>query len=244
MEILIIPTINNLLQTNTVLDQNTRPHQACTWWNRPETDPSSGKLESTNPSRTSVKSDQGFLVSSQSCVSTLTHYSSELLLLRHQEIWMIWQRTWSWQTTTIALLHITTDIVMGFNQRNPLDRTVCVTVDFYLLKVRDHSEILSAQCLDRCLDPANISKSITTRDTPKRRMKKTLFTRHRSAVKPMMIANDRKHSKQFTLAQSTRLSTVKSECDVRWSSCLNQQLFKGHDQDGTHNTCPTQIRTL
>ena len=57
---------------------------ACTWWNRPEEDNSSGKLESTHPSRTSVKSDQVFFVSSQSCVSTLTHYSSELLLPRHQ----------------------------------------------------------------------------------------------------------------------------------------------------------------
>ena len=57
---------------------------ACTWWNRPEEDPSSGKLESTHPSRTSVKPDQVFLASSQSCVSTLTPYSSELLLPRHQ----------------------------------------------------------------------------------------------------------------------------------------------------------------
>ena len=39
---------------------------ACTWWNRPEEDPSSGKLESTHPSRTSVKYDQVFFVSSQS----------------------------------------------------------------------------------------------------------------------------------------------------------------------------------
>ena len=46
---------------------------ACTWWNRPEEDPSSGKLESTHPSRTSVKYDQVFFVSSQSCVSTLPH---------------------------------------------------------------------------------------------------------------------------------------------------------------------------
>ena len=35
---------------------------ACTWWNRPEEDPSSGKLESTHPSRTSVKYDQVFLL--------------------------------------------------------------------------------------------------------------------------------------------------------------------------------------
>ena len=33
---------------------------ACAWWNRPEEDNSSGKLESTHPSRTSVKSDQVF----------------------------------------------------------------------------------------------------------------------------------------------------------------------------------------
>ena len=40
----------------------------CTWWNRSEEDPSYGKLESTHSSRTSVKYDQGFLVSSHSCV--------------------------------------------------------------------------------------------------------------------------------------------------------------------------------
>ena len=40
---------------------NQRPTTpACTWWNRPEEYNSSGKLESTHPSRTSVKSDQVF----------------------------------------------------------------------------------------------------------------------------------------------------------------------------------------
>ena len=33
---------------------------ACTWWNRPEEDLSSGKLESTHPSRTVVKSIEVF----------------------------------------------------------------------------------------------------------------------------------------------------------------------------------------
>ena len=59
---------------------------ACTWWNRQEEDPSSGKLESTHPSRTSVKYDQGFLVSSQACMSTLHHYISELLLPQHLKL--------------------------------------------------------------------------------------------------------------------------------------------------------------
>ena len=36
----------------------------CTWWNRPEEDPSFGKWESTHPSRTSVKSTKFILVGS------------------------------------------------------------------------------------------------------------------------------------------------------------------------------------
>ena len=47
-----------------------------------------------------------------------------------------------------------------------------------MLKVREHSELLSAQYLARCLEAENVNNSITTRDPPKRRMKGTLFTRH------------------------------------------------------------------
>ena len=65
-----------------------------------------------------------------------------------------------------------------------------------VLKVSEHSELLSAQYLARCLEPDNVNNSITTRDTTKRRMKETLFTRHRNTVEPMMIAKDRKATLQ------------------------------------------------
>ena len=42
-----------------------------------------------------------------------------------------------------------------------------------MLNVREHSELLSAQYLVRCLEPENVCHSITTRDPPKRRMKET-----------------------------------------------------------------------
>ena len=42
----------------------------------------------------------------------------------------------------------------------------------------------------------NVNNFIITRDTSKRRMKETLFTRHRSTVEPMMIAKDRKATLQ------------------------------------------------
>ena len=56
---------------------------ACTWWNRPDEDPSSGKSESTHPSRTVVKSIEFFFMeSSQLYAATLIHYLTEPLTTR------------------------------------------------------------------------------------------------------------------------------------------------------------------
>ena len=65
-----------------------------------------------------------------------------------------------------------------------------------MLKVREHSELLSAQYLARCLEPGNICHPITTRATTERQMKETLYTRHRNTVEPMMVKNDRKATPQ------------------------------------------------
>ena len=69
-------------------------------------------------------------------------------------------------------------------------------VEAEMLKVSEHSELLSAQYLARCLEPENVCHSITTRETPKSRMKETLFTRHRNTVKPKMLADNRKATLQ------------------------------------------------
>ena len=45
-----------------------------------------------------------------------------------------------------------------------------------ILKVKEHSELLSAQYLARCLEPGNVCHPITTRATPERQMKETLYT--------------------------------------------------------------------
>ena len=65
-----------------------------------------------------------------------------------------------------------------------------------ILKVREHSELLSAHYLARCLEPGNVCHPITTRAIPERQMKETLYTRHRSTVEPMMVENDRKATLQ------------------------------------------------
>ena len=61
-------------------------------------------------------------------------------------------------------------------------------------KVKEH--LLSAQYLARCLEPGNVCHPITTRATPERQMKETLYTRHWNTVEPMMVKNDRKATLQ------------------------------------------------
>ena len=83
-----------------------------------------------------------------------------------------------------------------------------------VLKVREHSELLSVQYLARCLEPENVNKSITTRDTSKRRMKETLFTGHRSTVEPMMVAKDRKATPQAIHTKAVNQAVTSQRMNV------------------------------
>ena len=64
------------------------------------------------------------------------------------------------------------------------------------MKVREHSELLYVYYLARCLESENVCHSITTRKTPKRRMKETRFTRHRNTVELMILADNRETTLQ------------------------------------------------
>ena len=93
-------------------------------------------------------------------------------------------------STTSALLQMTTDIAMGFNQRKPPDLTICVAVDL--------SAAFDTVCHNNLLSKINSSQlpPATARWLScylrGRRMKETLFTRHRNTVEPMMLADNRK----------------------------------------------------
>ena len=69
-------------------------------------------------------------------------------------------------------------------------------IETKMLKVREHSELLSAQYLARCQEPGNVCYSITTTETSKRRMNETLFTRHHNTVEPMVLPDNRKATLQ------------------------------------------------
>ena len=72
---------------------------ACTWWNRPEEDNSSGKLESTHPSRTSVKTDQVFFG-----VESVMRVNADSLLIRAAAT-----------STSGTLNDLTMDLIMANN---------------------------------------------------------------------------------------------------------------------------------
>ena len=61
--------------------------------------------------------------------------------------------------------------------------------------------------------------------TPKRRMKETLFTRHRNTVEPMMLADNRKATLQAIHTQSTRLSNIRKiiKCYMSFHTQLTTQ---------------------
>ena len=115
------------------------------------------------------------------------------------------------QYTQSETLRIATD----FDKMSSIDHHLHTE----MLKVREHSELLSAQYLVRCLEPENVCHSIT-RSTPKKQMKDTLYIRHRNTVEPMMVTKNR------TLVQ------------LRSGYCGLMGSYKNRiKKDASHNVC-------
>ena len=84
-----------------------------------------------------------------------------------------------------------------------------------MLKVKENSELLSAQYVVRCLEPGNVCHPITTMAIPERQMKETLYTRHRNTVEPMMVKNDRKAT-----LQALHTSAVVKAVQCNWRNVV------------------------
>ena len=64
-----------------------------------------------------------------------------------------------------------------------------------MLKVSEHSDLLSAQYLVQCLDPDHVCHNITTMYPRPRQMKQTLNTKHLQSIQPL-LADTKKESLQ------------------------------------------------
>ena len=118
-------------------------------------------------------------------------------------------------------------------------------VEAEMLKVKEHSELLSAQYLARCLEPENVCHSITTRELPKRRMKETLFTSHRNTVEPMMPTDNRKATLQAIHTDAVN-KTVNDQKKNKVLDDLPHPINdrKGPNKEGTRYPRPIKIRIL
>ena len=123
--------------------------------------------------------------------------SSSFVLLSFHLIICISALSYSKPTSTsndlVYTQNETLRIATGCHKMSSVDH---LHAESKMLKGREHPELLSAQYLTRCLEAGNVCHSITTRKTSKRRMKETLFTRHRNTVEPMMLADNRKATLQ------------------------------------------------
>ena len=139
---------NSKMGANACTIRTTTP--ACTWWNRPEEDPSSGKLESTHPSRTSVKYDQVFFGvesimrvnaasldirdATTSTPGTLNDLTTDLIMANNNNI----------RTTALALSYSVAEYAAPVWVRSP-----------YVQKL--NTELNSAcRAVTGCLNPTNI----------------------------------------------------------------------------------------
>ena len=77
----------------------------------------------------------------------------------------------------------------------------------------------SAQYLARCLEQENVCHSITTRGTPNRQMKKTLYTRYHNTVEPMMVTNDRKATLQALHTDAVNKAVKRNERNIVLNGC-------------------------
>ena len=119
-------------------------------------------------------------------------------------------------------------------------------VEAEMRKVRKYSELLSAQYLTRCLEPEHVCHSITTRETHNRRMKETLFTRHRNIVEPMMLVDNRKATLQAIHTDVVN-KAVKDEKNNILLYDLPHPINhseKHPDQEGTRHPRTVKIRIL
>ena len=114
-------------------------------------------------------------------------------------------------------------------------------VETVRLKVREHLKLL--QYLVRCLEPGNVCHSITTRETPKRRIKDILFTRHRNTVEPMMLADNRKATLQAIITDAVNKAVKNNKNNIVFDDLPHPINDSEKDQTRKERATVAQLRS-
>ena len=92
-----------------------------------------------------------------------------------------------WSNTSMEKIQVAQSealrISTGAHKMSSIDYLHC---EGQMLKVTEHSDLLSAQYLVKCLDHENVCHNITTLDQPPRMMKHTLYSKHHTTIAPLL----------------------------------------------------------
>ena len=95
---------------------------------------------------------------------------------------LVWSTNASMERIQVAqneVLRIST----GAHKMSNIDHLHC---EAQMLKVTEHSDLLSAQYLVKCLVYENLCHNITTLDPPPRMMKHSLYSKHHTTIAPLL----------------------------------------------------------
>ena len=99
-------------------------------------------------------------------------------------------------------------ISTGAHKMSSIDHLHC---EAQMLKVTEHSDLLSAQYLVKCLDHENVCYNITTLDQPPRMMMHTLYSKHHTTIAPLLADTTKESLKAVhtaAVSKSRRKQTV------------------------------------
>ena len=94
------------------------------------------------------------------------------------------------------------------HKMSSIDRLHC---EAQMLKVIEHSDLLSAQYLVNCRDHENVCHNITTLDPPPRMVKHTLYSKHYTTIAPLSTDTTKESLKAVhtaAVSKSRRKQTV------------------------------------
>ena len=99
-------------------------------------------------------------------------------------------------------------ISTGAHKMSSIDHLHCKA---QMLKVMEHSDLLSAQYLVKCLDHESVCHNITTLDQPPCMMKHTLYSKHHTTIAPLRADTTKESLKAVhtaAVSKSRRKQTV------------------------------------
>ena len=132
-------------------------------------------------------------------------------------------------------------ISTGAHKMSSIDHLHC---EAQMLKVTEHSDLLSAQYLVKCLDHENVCHNITTLDQPPRMMKHTLYSKHHTTIAPLLADTTKESLKAIHTAAVSKSRRKQTVNRVLRDRHLTSAKLRLHSEDCKGQLSPSFARVI